>query len=280
MYVAANALPRLTELVVARLAECGAQGATPAELAALALRADDVPAALAEHVLRPILAADRRAQFGADGRWRLVAGASDPGSVQGATYVVTDVETTGTGRDCRIIEVGAVRIRNGALEDRFQQLVDPGRAHPLPPEIEELTGITAGMLEGQPPITAVMPRYAEFLGDAVFVAHNAAFDRRFIYGEAAFLCQIHLLNPVLCTRNLARRLLPQLAHRSLDHVVRELGIQVTDRHRALGDAEATAKALLGLLERFTALGYDRLDDLLLGQTADGWRKLTKSRKPT
>ena len=275
MYLPANELPRLTELVVARLAERGDAGATPAELAELALRSAAVPPGLADALLRPILARDRRVAYGTDGRFRLAPAAHGPPSPAGAPDVVTDVETTGTGADCRIIEIGAVRVRDGELAERFQQLVDPGRAHPLPPEIEELTGITAGMLEGQPPVTEVMPRYAEFLGDAVFVAHNAAFDRRFVYGEAAFLCQIHFLNPVLCTRNLARRLLPQLAHRGLDHVVRELGITITDRHRALGDAEATAKVLLTLFERLEALGYDRLEHALTGQTAEGWRALQK-----
>ncbi|MHC5020931.1 MAG: 3'-5' exonuclease [Planctomycetota bacterium] len=275
MFLPANELPRLTELVVARLTERGPAGATPGELAALALRAATVPDAVAGALLEPILAADRRMTVGDDGRWRLQAVAADPGSLRGATYVVTDVETTGTGTDCRIIEIGAVRIVNGARDATFQHLVDPEQR--LQPEITQLTGITGAMLEGQPSIREVMPRYTEFLGDAVFVAHNAAFDRRFIYGQADADCGILLENPVLCTRNLARRTMPNLKQFGLDPLTRALGITIPDRHRGLGDALATAELLLHEIECLVALGWDRLEHALRGQTADGWRKMHRER---
>lgn len=276
VFLPANELPRLTELVLARLTERGSEGATAGELAALALRAATVPDAVATALLSPILTADRRLAVGPDGRWRLRAGGADPGSVRGATYVVTDVETTGTGTDCRIIEIGAVRIMNGKRDATFQALVDPEQ--PLQPDITQLTGITGAMLEGQPSIRDVMPRYVAFLRDSVFVAHNAAFDRRFIYGQAEADCGILIANPVLCTRNLARRTMPNLAGFSLDALTRALRITVPDRHRGLGDALATAELLLHEIECLVALGWDRLEHALRGQTAEGWRKLHRERE--
>lgn len=276
VFLPANELPRLTELVVARLTERGDDGATPGELAALALRAETVPDAVAGALLEPILAADRRLTVGGDGRWRLQTASRDPGSLRGATFVVTDVETTGTGTDCRIIEIGAVRITAGTRDATFQALVDPEQR--LQPEITQLTGITGAMLEGQPSIREVMPRYVEFLGDAVFVAHNAAFDRRFIYGQADADCGILLENPVLCTRNLARRTMPNLKRFGLDPLTRALNITIPDRHRGLGDALATAELLLHEIECLVALGWDRLEHALHGQTADGWRKLHRARE--
>jgi len=275
VFLPANELPRLTELVVSQLTERGEAGATPGELAALALRAETVPDAVAGALLEPILAADRRLSVGNDGRWRLNHAATDPAGLRGATYVVTDVETTGTGTDCRIIEIGAVRIANGKQAGTFQHLVDPEQ--PLQPEITQLTGISGAMLEGQPSIRDVMPQYVEFLAGDVFVAHNAAFDRRFIYGQADADCGILLENPVLCTRNLARRTMPNLKRFGLDPLTRALGITVPDRHRGLGDALATAELLLHEIQCLEALGWDRLEHALRGQTADGWRRLHRER---
>ena len=90
-------------------------------------------------------------------------------------------------------------------------------------------------------------------------------------------CGIVLGNPVLCTRNLARRLMPQLTSRTLDAVVGELGITIPDRHRALGDALATADVLVALLDRLQALGYHRIEHALQAQTAAGFRKLQQDR---
>src|SRR4029077_894435 len=86
-------------------------------------------------------------------------------------FVVVDLETTGGGADgSGITEIGAVRVVGGRLADRFVTFVDPGR--PIPPFVSHLTGITDAMVAGAPPLAAALPRFLDFLGDGVLVAHN------------------------------------------------------------------------------------------------------------
>ncbi|HLE56361.1 MAG TPA: exonuclease domain-containing protein, partial [Rhodothermia bacterium] len=99
-----------------------------------------------------------------------------------ATFVVTDTETTGLNpAGSRMIEIGAVKIRNGEIVDRFCSLVNPG--HHVPRQITRLTGITTPMVFAAPPASEILPAYLEFLGDAVLVGHNVSFDRKFIQYE-------------------------------------------------------------------------------------------------
>ncbi|MCI0341219.1 MAG: 3'-5' exonuclease [Planctomycetales bacterium] len=261
-------LPRLKELALGTIVGRGAQGASSGEIAALVTGAGAVPDRLAEPMVLSLLGADRRIERGEDGRWRLrAAGPAARGAAPGTTFVVVDVETTGTGVDDRIIEIAAVRVRGGESRETFQSLVDPERE--LPPFIEALTGITGLMLEGAPAVRAVLPRFAEFLGDAVFVAHNAPFDRRFVFGQAERECSIRFSNPVLCTRLLARRLMPDLAYRGLDAVTEALGVRIADRHRALGDARATAEVLRLFLARLAEMGVTDLPGVLAAQYRKG-----------
>ncbi len=177
-------------------------------------------------------------------------------------FVIVDTETTGAraGED-RLIEIGAVRVVGGAVVDTFQQLIDPGRA--VPKRITWLTGISTAMVFEQPAAEAVMPRFAEFLGDAVMVAHNLPFDARFldVAMDEAGLPPIR--NASLDTLRLARRLLPSLPSKGLSGLTAHFGITVDGRHRALGDAAATAELLRILLARLK-IEFDvaTLDDLL------------------
>ena len=103
-------------------------------------------------------------------------------SLSNATFVVTDVETTGTSADDhRIIELGAVKVRDGDVVDRFQQLINPQQS--VPGRITKLTGITTGMVFEAPPVAEVLPAYLSFLGDGIFTAHNLSFDRSFVNAE-------------------------------------------------------------------------------------------------
>ena len=177
-------------------------------------------------------------------------------------FVVVDTETTGSraGED-RLIEIGAARVVGGQVVETFQQLVDPGRA--VPNRITWLTGISTAMVYGQPTVAEVMPRFATFLGDAVMVAHNLPFDARFldVAMDEAGLAPIR--NPSLDTLRLARRLLPTLPSKGLSGLTAHFGIEVTGRHRALGDAAATAELLQILLGRLQLeFGVETLDDLL------------------
>lgn len=183
------------------------------------------------------------------------------------TFAVTDTETTGTHSDARIIEIASVKIRGGEEVDRFDRLVNPGRA--IPKQITRLTGITTGMVFDESPAEDVLPAYREFLGDAVFVAHNLSFDRRMIEGEFDRMGAPGLDVRMLCTLRLARRLLHQLPSKSLEALIDHYGIRVDDRHRALADAAATGEILRRLMSHFSFLrGSTELDDLLGFQYAD------------
>ena len=162
------------------------------------------------------------------------------------TYAVVDLETTGLKPQGNgITEVCCLRVEGGRVTDRFTTLVNPGR--PIPPFIQTMTGITDAMVRDAPTFGEIIPALLEFLGESVLVAHNAPFDLSFLnYG---LYCHGHrsLHNPVMDTCKMARRLLPGLPRANLDAVTQHLGICVADRHRASGDAEATAEVLLRLL---------------------------------
>ena len=165
-----------------------------------------------------------------------------------AEFVIVDTETTGSrAGDDRIIEIGAARLVGGEVVDTFQQLIDPGRH--VPNRITRLTGISNGMVYGQPSAAEVLPRFVEFLGDAILVAHNLPFDARFLDVALAEAGLPPLQNPSLDTLRLARRLLSSLPSKGLSKLTQHFGITVHGRHRALGDAEATAQLLVILLER-------------------------------
>lgn len=162
------------------------------------------------------------------------------------TYTVVDLETTGlSARSEGITEICALRVSGGEVVADFSTLVNPGRS--IPPFIQMMTGITDDMVRGAPFFHEVAPAFLDFVGDSTLVAHNAPFDLGFLnYGLYA-AGHRHLHNPVVDTIRLARRLLPELPRRSLDAVTRYLGISIVSRHRARGDADATAEVLLRLL---------------------------------
>jgi DNA polymerase-3 subunit epsilon len=168
-------------------------------------------------------------------------------------FLVVDLETTGLARAAStILEIGAVRVQGGCAVERFATLVDPGV--PIPPAITALTGIDALLVRGAPPLAAAITRFAAWLArfpGAPFVAHNASFDEGFVSRALALHGLPGLARPVLCTRRLARRLLPDLRRHGLDRLAAHLGLQfgadASGRHRALGDAEVTAQALLQML---------------------------------
>ena len=188
-----------------------------------------------------------------------------------AEFAVVDLETTGVcaERDA-IVEIGAVRVSRLRAVDAFQTLLREPGAPPLPRAITALTGIDAAALEGAPPPARALAAFRCWLADApraLFVAHNAAFDARFAQRalEAHDLPPLRV--PVLCTRKLARRLLPRLGRYGLDHLCAHFGIANSARHRALGDAQATARVLIELLQEALGGGdVATLGDLLDLQT--------------
>lgn len=180
----------------------------------------------------------------------LAAGAAADLPLDRVEWIVVDLETTGLSVDaCTILEIGAVRIAGLQRVERFQTLVDPGR--PIPSRITALTGIDRRSIDGAPPLERAIRDFSDWAvggPSAVFVAHNAQFDERFVRRALAAHGLPDWAGPVVCTRKLARRLLPALRRYDLDTLSARFGIANGARHRALGDAEATARALIELIE--------------------------------
>ena len=163
-----------------------------------------------------------------------------------ASYVVFDIETTGLkAATDEITEIGAVKIENGRITDRFSQLINPGR--PIPPRITELTGITDEMVADMPSIEEVLPKFLEFCIDCVVVAHNAGFDTGFIRQKSA-RCGLKFNNKIVDTLRLSRELFPENAKHTLDAVAKRLDVSLENHHRAVDDAEATAEIFLKFMQ--------------------------------
>ena len=184
-------------------------------------------------------------------------------------YVVVDVETTGgsPGGHDRVTEVAAVSVEGDRTELAFHSLVNPGR--PIPWQITRLTGIDDAMVRDAPTFHDIAGEFAAHLAGKVFVAHNARFDFGFLSAEFARVAPVPLGDLLLgqvCTVRLARRLLSHLPRRNLDAVCDYYGVTIADRHRASGDALATAEVLRGLLRDASRRGVHTWDDLdqLLG----------------
>jgi DNA polymerase-3 subunit epsilon len=188
-------------------------------------------------------------------------------------FLVVDVETTGisaNGGD-RITEVAAVLVQGGRVEDTFHSLVNPQR--PIPGYVTHLTGISDAMVRDAPRFGEIAGDLAQHFVGRVFVAHNARFDWGFLsaeYGRVASAPLGELGMIQLCTVRLARRFLSHLPRRNLDAVAWHYGVSIDGRHRAAGDARATAHVLLGLLrdaERSGVHNWEALDALLARRTS-------------
>ncbi|MBQ7841440.1 MAG: PolC-type DNA polymerase III [Lachnospiraceae bacterium] len=163
----------------------------------------------------------------------------DKGQPLRDSYVVFDIETTGFSPvKNKIIEIGAVKVVDGKIVDRFSTFVNPGV--PIPFRIEQLTGINDDMVIDAPPIEEVLPRFLAFCEGTIFVAHNANFDMSFIM-ENAKQQGIELKPTYVDTVGIARVLLPNQAKHTLDAVAKTMGVSLENHHRAVDDAEATAE---------------------------------------
>lgn len=162
-------------------------------------------------------------------------------------FVVFDIETTGlnAARD-QITEIGAVRVEDGRITDRFHSFINPGV--PIPESIVELTGITDDMVKDSPAAELVIPTFMDFVGDGVLTAHNAPFDMGFIQAIAVKL-GLSIKNEVLDTLAVTRSLFPRLKTHKLGAVASHLNISMDRAHRAVDDATATAKILIKCIER-------------------------------
>src|SRR5690606_5579799 len=184
--------------------------------------------------------------------------------LEDAEYVVFDVETTGLSAIYdTIIELAAVKIHNGEIIDRFESFANPH--HPLSATTIELTGITDDLVRNAPEDPDVLKKFLEWTGDAILVAHNAAFDMGFINTGYQRMGLGKTTNPVIDTLELARFLYPEFANHRLNTLAKRFNIELTQHHRAIYDAEATGYLFLKMLKDATEKGieyHDQFNDYM------------------
>src|SRR6266581_3065242 len=189
---------------------------------------------------------------------------SNPGSVplERCRFAVVDVETTGTRPESggRVLEVAVAVLEQGTVHLACDMLLDPGA--PIPAAVARLTGITDSLVAGSPRFADAAPALRRAWEDGVFVAHNARYDWAFLAAECAAAGVPGPAGAPLCTIRLTRRLAPELRHRRLDQVASFFGVDNLARHRAFGDALATAYILRALLGRAAERGVRTLAELV------------------
>ncbi len=188
----------------------------------------------------------------------LVGDGYDQRELSSTSFVVFDLETTGAkAPPCRITEIGAYRVKNGQVAEKFQTLVNPQT--PIPWFISQLTGITDEMVRDAPVFAEVAEPFLEFIGDSVLVAHNSGFDMRFLNHEIGKVFNgYRLANPCICTVQLSRKLLPDIVNHKLKTVAAHYAIDLVNHHRAAFDAYATAHIFVNLLARLNEKGVTDL----------------------
>jgi DNA polymerase III epsilon subunit family exonuclease len=251
--------------------------------------------AVAEHMAVALFERVRDIAREPDGRWTLAdrslppavamaetasamfAGSVSPPLAQ-LTYAVVDVETTGTSamRGDRITEVAAAIVRGGEVTGVWETLVNPERS--IPPWITALTRISWSMVKDKPTFREIAPELGRVLDGRLFVAHNATFDWRFVSTEMQRATGERLVGERLCTVRLALAILPQLRRRSLDSLQHYFGVENAARHRAGGDALATARILIRLLGEAEGRGCATLEDVRT-LTRPAPRKRRSRRRP-
>jgi len=195
-----------------------------------------------------------------DGAWGLAAWSRQAMTLRALDYVVVDVETTGLShRAHSIIEIAALRCRGTEIVDSFATLVNPGRA--IPSFIRGFTGIDDEMVRDAPDPAAAIAEFLRFAGSDLLVGHNVRFDLNFLGAAAERYLNTTIANDTLDTIALGTRLLPYLRRPSLDRLAGQLELASPTRHRALADAELTARALWRLFELAETKGIATLERL-------------------
>src|SRR5713226_9358408 len=196
-------------------------------------------------------------------------------SLASTPFVVVDLETTGGSAIYdRVMEVAAIRIENGVIQERLERLVEPGV--PIPPFVTRITGINAALVRGRPSFDSVLPDLRRLFDGAVVVAHNASFDCNFL-SSSFRRAGLPWDSERLCTLRLARRLIPGLHSYRLDSLCAFIGFTFVQRHRAGPDAEATLSLLQHLIETAASRGIDSLTNLLRIQQQPVTHKRRKGR---
>ena len=164
-------------------------------------------------------------------------------SLDKAEFSVVDVETTGlSARSNRVIEIGLVKVRNYRIVERYQTLINPGTT--IPEFITQFTGISDNDVVDAPYFNDIIEEVKAFIGDGILAGHNLSFDSSFIKYEILRNSEEPLYNEQVCTLKLARRMFPDLPSRSLASITKHLKLRNKSAHRALSDAEVTARILI------------------------------------
>lgn len=243
----------LVEETVAMLRQRG--GRAPVELVAdEVLHLPDLEPIVAAPIIDELIRDDWRMQVVDDAEVHLLCEDAECRTLAETDFVVVDVETTGPKTpQCRITEIGAYRVSQGRIVAEFQTLVNPKTS--IPPFISHLTGITDAMVKDAPVFGEIAADWLRFADTAVLVAHNAPFDIRFIDHELARVFPgRRMANPHLCTVSLSRRVVPDIANHRLHTLAEHFSVRIRNRHRAAGDALATAEVFLLLLELLSRHG--------------------------
>ncbi len=190
------------------------------------------------------------------------------------TFSVVDTETTGmNARLGKIIDIGIVKLRNGKILSTFESLIDP--KEPISYWITRYTNLEDEDVKGKPTFSRLAKRINRMISNTIFVGHNASFDYSFISNEMQ-KCKVEFFCPKICTVMLGRKLLPQLAHAHLDALSDYYGIKVSQRHRALPDALATAAILKEFIKiakkKYHAKNYfdlERLQRISINKRTEG-----------
>ena len=182
------------------------------------------------------------------------------GAIDDTTFVVFDLETFGlNSHKNEIIEIGAIKLKGTRIVDTFSSFVNPNKI--IPKRISELTHITQDMVDNAPTIEDVLPKFLEFTKDAVMVAHNSAFDMGFIRRDAKKYMGIDYKPPIIDTLQMARDLYPDLKGYNLDRLNKIFKLSLENHHRAIDDAQSTAKLFIMFLEKYIENGVVNVEDM-------------------
>jgi DNA polymerase III epsilon subunit family exonuclease len=227
---------------------CGGE-ASCADIADIVLKLPDLEPDTAALLVAELVKDDQRLHITNDFVVQLRCSDDEARLLAESPFVVVDVETTGAKTPPnRITEVGAYRIERGRIVAEFQSLVNPQTR--IPPFIVGLTGITDDMVKQAPLFSEIAASWLDFAGDAILVAHNAQFDVRFLnYELSRIFPGQRMVNSSLCTVKLSRSSIPGLMNYRLHTIAEHFHIPILNRHRAAGDALATAEIFLRILDR-------------------------------
>jgi DNA polymerase-3 subunit epsilon len=241
-----------------------------AELAREVFDLKQAPPGLAARLVYDLLADDRRVTVSDDGIWSSApARSSESAGSEGPVvdsprlaeleFAVVDVETTGSTREDRVMEIACVHVADGRIGAKYSTLVDPGCG--IPSYISRMTGIDETMVQAAPRFEEISTVVRRALAGRVFVAHNVRFDWRFVASEMKRTRSELPSGDRLCTVKFAKRVLPGLRRFGLDALIEYYDLDCRARHRAWGDALVTAELLLLLLEAADRRGVQSWDQL-------------------